>query len=125
MFATGTEDVLSPITFPSDQLMTTPAMLGLKPNGHRFVEEFDHVDILECICKSLSIFFRYFSVRISIVGGAVLLMTATLPVVLDMISILVAQKATKCFECLVADLTSTKTQALMGFSHDVISKELL
>ncbi|KIH67248.1 hypothetical protein ANCDUO_02423 [Ancylostoma duodenale] len=35
MFATGAEDVLSPITFPSDQLMTTPAMLGLKPNGHR------------------------------------------------------------------------------------------
>ncbi|EPB72132.1 zinc finger, C3HC4 type [Ancylostoma ceylanicum] len=34
MFATGTEDVLSPITFPNDQLMTTPAMLGLKPNGH-------------------------------------------------------------------------------------------
>ncbi|KAK6737320.1 hypothetical protein RB195_019800 [Necator americanus] len=35
MFLTNTDDALSPITFSTDQIMTTPAMLGLKQNGSR------------------------------------------------------------------------------------------
>ncbi|CAJ0604854.1 unnamed protein product [Cylicocyclus nassatus] len=35
MFLGGADDVLSPITFPPNQLLTTPAMLGIKQKGHR------------------------------------------------------------------------------------------